>query len=294
MKTQSEKKAQVFILLGQSNAVGHALPMKEEDKIVQPLKNVFGLHRQFNQSYDIEKLTWSGYTSAGMNLAEEDDDTYSVANCLAANWQRRIDNGEDLPELYIVQIAIGAQGVTQGYMWNPDKEKLLKPGRLGVVDISLYSFTCHILSMIEKSFAEKGQEYEILGLHWRGGEEETVVSMEILENTLQDIYHRIFSGFKNSLNREAPIVLHKLVIEECMNKNDPTGERLKRMNYINGVFETLGNEWAAVKIFDPRNYPNYDGSVENNQLFKADLVHFLAEVNEWVSEEVVKDYKAKK
>lgn len=33
-----ERKAAVFILLGQSNAVGHGIPMKDEDKIRIPLK----------------------------------------------------------------------------------------------------------------------------------------------------------------------------------------------------------------------------------------------------------------
>ena len=78
-----KKKAAVFIILGQSNAVGHALPMKEEDKIPSPLKNVFGLDRKDNQSFDNKALVWSGYTSFGMNLAEEQDNTYSVTNCLA-------------------------------------------------------------------------------------------------------------------------------------------------------------------------------------------------------------------
>ena len=46
------KKAAVFILLGQSNAVGHGIPMREEDVINAPLKNVFGLNRENNQSFD--------------------------------------------------------------------------------------------------------------------------------------------------------------------------------------------------------------------------------------------------
>ena len=89
----SDKKAAVFILLGQSNAVGHGVPMEEKDKIKAPLKNVFGLSRKDNQSFGNEKLLWSGYLSAGMNLAEEQDDTYSVANCLASLWQKHIDEG---------------------------------------------------------------------------------------------------------------------------------------------------------------------------------------------------------
>ena len=86
-------KACVFILLGQSNAVGHKVPMEEKDKICEPLKNVFGLKRDDNQTFDNNELFWSGYTSDGMNLAEEQDHTYSVANCLAGLWQDEIDSG---------------------------------------------------------------------------------------------------------------------------------------------------------------------------------------------------------
>ena len=146
-------RAAVFVLLGQSNAVGHAIPMEETDKICTPLKNVFGLKRETNQSFDNNGLYWSGYTSGEMNLAEEQDHTYSVANCLAKLWQDEIDNGNkhNLPDLYIVHIAIGAQGVTKGYMWNPDYERKIIPGILGTVKISLYPFTTHILSMVKKS-----------------------------------------------------------------------------------------------------------------------------------------------
>ena len=49
---QTEKKAAVFMLLGQSNAVGHGVPMEEKDIISVPLKNVYGLSRKKNQSFD--------------------------------------------------------------------------------------------------------------------------------------------------------------------------------------------------------------------------------------------------
>ena len=48
------------MLFGQSNAVGHAVPMKEEDRIRVPLRNVYGLSRERNQSYDNPELYWSG------------------------------------------------------------------------------------------------------------------------------------------------------------------------------------------------------------------------------------------
>ena len=65
------KKA-LFVLLGQSNAVGHAVPMAEVDKILTPMKNVFGLHRKDNQKLDLEKLTWSGYTSDGIEKLRQE------------------------------------------------------------------------------------------------------------------------------------------------------------------------------------------------------------------------------
>ena len=79
LKTDT-KNAAVMVLLGQSNASGHASPMRAEDKIEVPLKNVFGLSRKHNQSYDITELKWDGYLSGGMNLGEDLDHTYSLAN----------------------------------------------------------------------------------------------------------------------------------------------------------------------------------------------------------------------
>ena len=183
-----DKKVAVFIILGQSNAVGHGIPMREEDIIKTPLKNVFGLNRKDNQSFSNSQLTWSGYTSYAMNLAEEQDNTYSIPNCLASLWQKHIDDGNNLnlPNLYIVQIAIGAQGVSDGYMWYPDREEKLVAGKLGVVDISLFPFSKHIFSLLNDSFAKQNLEYEIIGLHWRGGENDVTASKEYLQQNIQN------------------------------------------------------------------------------------------------------------
>ncbi|NLK49034.1 MAG: hypothetical protein GX294_00115, partial [Candidatus Cloacimonetes bacterium] len=94
--------AAVFILMGQSNAVGYATSMTEQDKINTPLKNVYGLTRTHNLSYENQELVWTGYTSHDTILGEENDHTYSVANCLARFWQDAIDDGVDLPDLYII------------------------------------------------------------------------------------------------------------------------------------------------------------------------------------------------
>lgn len=287
----SDKKAAVFILLGQSNAVGHGVPMKEQDKIKTPLKNVFGLHRRDNQSFENTELLWSGYTSGGMNLAEEQDDTYSVANCLASLWQGHIDGGnaEGLPDLYIIQIAIGAQGVTEGYMWHPDREKKLIPGRLKTVDISLFPFCEHIFGLLDDSFAKMDMEYEIIGLHWRGGENDTSASREYLVQNLEGIYRRIFDTFDRILGTP-PTVLHKLVCHDRMNFLDPTGRRLKNMDYINEVFDRLQKNYENISVFDPADAPQFVPDVRGNGLFIEDAVHFTPEVNRWVAESILDKY----
>ncbi|MDW7656476.1 MAG: hypothetical protein SCM11_04795, partial [Bacillota bacterium] len=89
----AESDAAVLIILGQSNAHGHGLIMNEEDKIRQPMKNVFGLSREHNQSFDLTDVTWSGYQSSGMNLGETQDHTYCIASEMAKMWQQEIDKG---------------------------------------------------------------------------------------------------------------------------------------------------------------------------------------------------------
>ena len=263
-------RAAVFVLLGQSNAVGHAIPMEETDKICTPLKNVFGLKRETNQSFDNNGLYWSGYTSGEMNLAEEQDHTYSVANCLAKLWQDEIDNGNkhNLPDLYIVHIAIGAQGVTKGYMWNPDYERKIIPGILGTVKISLYPFTTHILSMVKKSLRDIGKSPDVIKIHWRGGETDAEVSTDLLRSTLKETYYTLINGFCNELNEEVSIILHKLVCHERFMGMDPSGEILKRMHYINSIFEELTTEKENISIFDVCKAPFYVSDQSRNGLFK--------------------------
>jgi hypothetical protein len=275
------KKA-VFILLGQSNAVGHGIPMAETERITVPLKNVFGLHRKDNQSFDIKELIWRGYESGGMNLAEEQDHTWSLANCLARQWQDQIDAGADLPDLYIVQIAIGAQGVTEKYMWHPDREEKLIPGKLGKVDISLFPFACHIFSLLSKSLGD----FQIIGLHWRGGEEDTAEDRQLLEEKLAPVYRRIFDAFNRILNTP-PIVLHEI---HCPNRFSEIPR--ENMYYINNVFRDLAEEHPNISLFDVRTAPFYDPTTPEAGIFESDYVHYTPRTNQWVAQEIIENAKS--
>ncbi len=282
-------QAVVFILFGQSNAVGHILPMAEEDKIKVPLKNIFGLSRAANQSYDNTSLTWEGYRSAGMNLAEEQDDTYSLANCLARQWQNAVDAGQDLPDLYIVHIAIGAQGVTENYMWYPDRAPKIVPGPLGVVDISLHPLATHILSLVCDYMAATGKDARYV-LHWRGGEEEMDVPMEKLGN-LQEIYERLIGDWRTAVGQNMPVVLHRIVAYQHAIDWAPNGVALERTHYINGVFDALTVCNEHVSVFDPSTYPVYGADALHSGIFLEDDVHFTRDANEWIAAQIMESIR---
>lgn len=292
-KNPDNRKAAVFIMLGQSNAVGHGTPMASEDIVSTPMKNVFGLHRDFNQSFTNTELKWTGYTTGGMNLGETQDNTWSVPNALAIAWQKAIDAGQDLPDLHIIQIAIGAQGVSQKYMWYPERvpAKQLIPGPLGTAKISLTPFTNHILSLVDQSFKDLDKPYEIMGIHWRGGENDFTVSYASLFVELKSIYERMFQGFRNSLQSSAPVILHNMVCYERADYLDKTnaGYR-KNLEFINGVFEQLDDADAGISIFDITKYPGYNPEDPMRGLFINDKVHYTPEVNKWVAEQIMKEH----
>ena len=290
----SKIDAAVFILLGQSNAVGHKLHMTPEDRITEPMKNVFGLHRTLNQKLDLEELTWTGYTSEGMNLGETQDHTYSIANCLAMQWQAHIDagNAANLPDLYIIHIAIGAEGVSGDYMWNPDREPHMFPGVLGLVDISLYPFSQQIFSLVDDSFWYQGLDYDYVGLHWRGGENDISAVHANPQIDLEGIYTTMIEGFNNTLNNP-PIYLHKIVAKDRM-AQDNTGLQTQIMEHSNQMFDGFSRKYENVFTFDARNYPGYDPSITGEGIFRYDLIHFTADVNQWVAQEILANYIAKK
>ncbi len=288
----NNKKVAVFIILGQSNAVGHGIPMAPEDVIRDPLPNVYGLSRELNQSFDHTELVWSNYISAGMNLGEAQDDTYSIPNLLARTWQNGINAGADVPDLYIVHIAIGAQGVSEKYMWYPDRPPVMIPGGPFEVDISLFPFTMHILSLLDDSFGSTGMEYEVIGLHWRGGEQEVLVDREYLETRLKGIYERMVDGFNEVLGAP-PIYFHLMACPDAMANFDSVGTALSNMHYINGIFEELCRKYGNLSLFDPKTLPQYVPNVRGNGLFIEDMIHYTKEVNRQMAEDILRDYMEK-
>lgn len=79
-----------------------------------------------------------------------------------------------------------------------------------------------------------------------------------------------------------------------MKEEDPSGEHVRNMEYINDVFRQLAAEDAAISVFDPLLAPHYDPNAWDKNLFRWDLIHYTGQTNSWVAEEILKEYKERK
>ena len=277
---KKDTPAAVLFISGQSNATAHQQYLAEEDKILTPLANVFSLDRDPNQSLDIEDVVWSGWTSGGKNLGENQDHTASLAYFVAKKWQAAIDEGKDLPDLYIVQISIGSQGIING-MWNRDKEPIIKPGILGEADISLLPLALHIQKLALKNLRDAGKNPEVIGWHWLGCEQE-VWHEAYHRDDFRERYDYHFDVMRNSMGGDIPIYLYKIVVRGGLERfNLP----LEAEDIINEEIVRQAERLGAV-LTDVRESPYWDAS--DNLYYgvlASDRAHYVPKVQEWLADE---------
>ena len=276
---KKDTKAAVLFINGQSNATAHQQYLAEEDKILTPLKNVFGLDRDPNQSFDIDDVVWSGWTSGGKNLGESQDHTASLAYFVAKKWQAAIDSGKDLPDLYIVQLSIGSQGIING-MWNRDKERIIKPGILGETDISLLPLALHINKLAMKNLRDAGKNPEVIGWHWLGCEQEVWYEAYNRDDFCERYdYH--FDVMRKSMGEEVPTYLYKIVARGGLERyNLP----LEAEDIINDEIVRQAERIGA-KLVEPRECPYWDaGDNLYYGVLASDRAHYVPKVQEWFAD----------
>ena len=269
-------QAAVLFISGQSNAHAHAQAMAPEDRILQPLRNVFALDRKENQSFDIKDVVWSGFTTEGKNLGETQDHTYTLASFLAKRWQKAIDEGCKLPDLYIVQISIGSQGIING-MWNPDKEKVLKPGKLGEADIALYALAQHIYPLVMQNLQSSGKEPEVIGWHWLGSEQE-VWNETYLREDMKERYNAFFDGMMKAIGVPCPLYLYLLDLQSfCRRCQIP----IKAVEMINEALALQSTRFEKVTMIELDQCPYWDPEDAQKGIYAPDGGHYLAKTQEW-------------
>lgn len=272
-------KVPVLLVFGQSNAhaSGVLLPMNE--RIAEPMKRVFTLPRAENQFYSPAPVVWRGYTSEDTNLGETQDHTDCFPTAYARIWEENAAR-MDLPDLYIIRISIGAQGVTEGYMWHPLHPRRLVPGPRGRADIALFPFSRDVIRRAFDDLRGRGTEPVVLGLHWFGTEEETGVPTQRLD--VLPVLHRVLiRGWREAAGCRVPVIFYKL---RCVERSAAMGEDPRCIETINASFERAAAEEEDVSTADPRDCPLYDPSEPFNNGLYADGCHLSGPVNRWIAE----------
>lgn len=272
----NKKKAAIVFITGQSNAHAHAQSLAEQDRITLPLKNVFTLDRKENQSFDISDVVWSGFTTQGKNLGESQDDTASFAYYLAKRWQNLIDNGKNLPDLYIVQMSIGGQGIVNG-MWNPDLPKCLVAGSLENVNISLYHLAKKIFPLVRKNLSDNGIESQVIGWHWLGSEQD-LFDDESEVPQLTNRYDSFFNDMMSFIGCDCPTYLYKIYSKkqcEACRKNENS------LDIINSQFIRQCKIHDNFRIVDLAESPLWNEKSDDLGIFCPDLIHYCAETQKW-------------
>ncbi|MFB8241112.1 discoidin domain-containing protein [Kitasatospora purpeofusca] len=170
------KDAPVLIVLGQSNAEGWTVPLTDADRAkCQSLDNVKGLSRADHRTVGATAATWSRYTCAGNNLGLEHGTepkvgyNHHVASVTALRWQRAVEAGAKLPDLNVIHIAWGSQGVLETEVggnnrWWPDRDP---------TDIeSLFPLAMNTIGNGLRALQEDGKRPRIIGIHWNQWEAE--------------------------------------------------------------------------------------------------------------------------
>lgn len=277
MKRTTE--AAVLFISGQSNAHAHGQKLAEQDWITEPLKNVFTLDREPNQAYDLTDVVWSGFTTAGKNLGETQDHTASLGYHFAKLWQSAIDGGAQLPDLYIVQISIGSQGIING-MWNRDKEKVLIPGPLGTVNIALFPLALQINRLVMQNLRNSGKNPQVIGWHWLGCEQE-IWHEAYKQADCQERYDYFFDSIIASIGGSFPVYLYETYLEKaCARFEIP----LEAAAGVNAAIYRQAERLNNAVLVRAKDSPYWDENVPHWGIFAPDNGHYLSVVQQWYAE----------
>ena len=263
-------KAVIFIA-GQSNAHAHGQRLLEADWITEPLANVFSLDRDPNQAYDRDCVVWSGFTTAGKNLGETQDHTASLGYHLAKLWQSAIDGGAELPDLYIVQISIGSQGILNG-MWNRDMERVLIPGPLGTVNVALFPLAQQIYRLVMEDLGDP----EVLGFHWLGSEQE-IWNEAYKSPELPERYDHFFDSLLAAIGRPCPVYIYETYFHLACRR---LGVPEEAADGVNAALYRQAERLGATLV-QAKESPLWDGSAQGYGIFAPDNGHYLAKVQGW-------------
>ncbi|MFE2728632.1 discoidin domain-containing protein [Kitasatospora sp. NPDC059327] len=201
--------APVLIVLGQSNAEGWYADLDATDQAkCQSLSRVKGLNRTDNRVAGATSATWSQYTCNGNNLGAVEGTglNYNVASATALRWQRATEAGTALPDLNVIHIAWGSQGIQEtdgtNTRWWPDRDP---------TDVeSLFPLAMNTITNGLRALQDAGKQPRVIGIHWNQWEAEASNKSTISVSNVQQAFLKVLEPLQTITGApDAPVFLYR-------------------------------------------------------------------------------------
>ncbi|MFE2722611.1 RICIN domain-containing protein [Kitasatospora sp. NPDC059327] len=287
--------APVLIVLGQSNAEGGATPMTDaaDRTKCQSLKNVRGLNRTSNRVAGATAAVWSPYTCAGNNLGSEYGApglygyNYQVASLTALRWQRAIDAGATLPDLNVIHIAWGGQGILENEWqgsnrWWPDRNPK---------DVeSLFPLAMNTIGNGLRALQEAGKRPRVIGIHWNQWEAEAKNAGTTVAG-LQEAFLKVLDPLRTITGDSgAPIFLYRPRSRDYVETygEGPTQQVTEALTTFIAK-QPAPHPYRMLDAADattPTGTPLYNAATAPNfGIYVSDNVHYNRDVQTWFAEQ---------
>ncbi|MFE2722610.1 discoidin domain-containing protein [Kitasatospora sp. NPDC059327] len=277
--------APVLIVLGQSNAVGSGVPIQDAADVAQckAFGHVKGLDRTNNRVTGAESATWSPYTCAGSNLGKEYNGgrSYHVASATALRWERAVTAGVALPDLHVIHVAWGSQGIQEASApdnrWWPDRDP---------TDVeSLFPLTVNTIANGLRALREAGKRPRIIGMHWNQWEAEADARSTISADQVQRAFLGVLGPLQTVTGGTSfPVFLYR---PRAATKGPI------RTQYITDALTGLAARPApnpyrlldAAQAVSATGTPLYDPAIPRNFGIFYDGIHYTRAVQEWFADQ---------
>ncbi|MEE1825219.1 discoidin domain-containing protein [Streptomyces sp. BE20] len=277
--------APVLIVLGQSNAVGWTATMKNPADLAQcaSFSHVKGLNRQGNLTVGATQATWSPYTCTGSNLGAEWNSgrTYNVASVTAMRWERAINAGAALPDLNVIHVGWGNQGMqgTDGgnNRWWPDRD----PTQID----SLHQLTLNTIGNGLRALQEAGKRPRVIGMHWNQWETDAALNTTVSTGHIQQAFLNVLEPLRTMTGAtQAPVFLYRP--RATLFQQAPTQHVLDALtglanrpapNPYTLIDPADATSATGTPLYQPSAAPTYG-------IFSGDAVHYTRAVHEWFAD----------
>ncbi|MED7948812.1 galactose-binding domain-containing protein [Streptomyces sp. BE303] len=276
--------APVLIVLGQSNAEGWGAPLDAADSAkCQSLNRVKGLNRTNNRVAGATSATWSQYTCVGNNLGQEHVGglNYNVASATALRWQRATEGGTTLPDLNVIHIAWGSQGI-QDTDTDYGPNTRWWPGRDPSDVEALFPLAMNTITNGLRALQAAGKQPRVIGIHWNQWEAEAGNASTISTSHIQQAFLKVFDPLRTITgDTAAPFFLYRPRSKAYNLASTEHATQALTVISASGPYKLLdaanATSAAGTPLYQPTNAPNFG-------IF-TDTKHYSADVHKWFADQ---------